>query len=157
MTYLDTEIYLHINSILHIYLSFPLKTFTEFSDSRENSKVVLLPAMHQISQVRDLGDGVARCHSIVMSFKTFFSLFQEKAFLKVINLEYGHRCRAEPVEAAVYSLEAKGEELDKFRANASAELTVELEETTDEEEERKLEYSSMELPVDFTKEYLAKV
>ena len=77
--------------------------------------------------------------------------------MKVINLEYGHRCRAEPVEAAVYSLEATGVYIHKFRANASAELTVELEETADEEQEKKLEYSSMELPLDFTREYLEKV
>ena len=82
--------------------------------------------------------------------------FQEKELLDVINLEYGHRCRAEPVEAAIYSLEAKGENLEKFRAIATAEVTVELEENT-EQQEKKYEYSSMELPVDFSKEDVAKV
>ena len=77
--------------------------------------------------------------------------------MKVINLEYGHRCRSEPVEAAIYSLEAKGEELEKFRANASTELTVELEETTKEQSQKKQERFFLELPLDFTKEYLAKV
>ena len=86
-------------------------------------------------------------------FSTY--IFQEKEFLDVINLEYGHRCRADPVEAAIYSLQAKGEYLDKFKANASAELTVELEETVDEAQ--KIKYSSVELPLDFTKEYLEKV
>ena len=94
--------------------------------------------------------------------------------MKVINLEYGHRCRADPVEAAIYSLEAKGEELEMFRANASAELTVELEEVAEEEQKteettdedgrqkrqqqgRKQERSSVELPIDFTREYYTLV
>ena len=77
--------------------------------------------------------------------------------MDVINLEYGHRCRAEPVEAAIYNLQAKGEELEKFRANAFAELTVELENTEEEENQRKQKHTSMELPLDFTKEYLEKV
>ena len=85
----------------------------------------------------------------------YIHFFQTKEFLDVVNLEYGHRCRANPVEAAIYSLQAKAEYLHKFRANASAELTVELEETVDEQQ--KLKYSSMELPLDFTKEYLEKV
>ena len=84
-------------------------------------------------------------------------IFQENDFLKVINLEYGHRCRSEPVEAAIHSLQAKGVELEKFWANASAELTGELEETTGKEQEKKLEYSFMEFPVDFTKDSLEKV
>ena len=77
--------------------------------------------------------------------------------MKVINLEYGHRCRADPVEAAIYSLEAAGEYLDKFKANGSAELTVELEEATGEQSQKKQERFFLELPIDFTKEYLAKV
>ena len=73
----------------------------------------------------------------------------------MINLEYGHRCRADPVEAAVYSLQSKGVTVEKFRANASTEVTVELEKTT--EQEKQHGYSSMELPVDFSKEDVAKV
>ena len=61
------------------------------------------------------------------------------------------------MEAAIYSLQAKGIELDKFRANALAELTVELQETTEEQNQRKLKHTSLELPVDFTKEYFEKV
>ena len=83
--------------------------------------------------------------------------FQEKDLLDVINLEYRHRCRAEPVEAAIYSLEAKGEELEMFRANASAELTVELGEATRQQTQRKQKHTSLELPLYFTKEYLGKV
>ena len=72
-----------------------------------------------------------------------------------VNLEYGHRCRADPVEAAVYSLQATGEEVDRFRANATAEVTVDLE--SKDQEEKKQEHSSLELPVDFIKEEVAKV
>ena len=79
---------------------------------------------------------------------------QTKDLLDVINLEYGHRCRAEPVEAAVYILEAKRKLLKKFRANATAELTIELEETTDD---KKQEHSPLELAVDFSREDVAKV
>ena len=74
----------------------------------------------------------------------------------MINLEYGHRCRAAPVETAIYSLEAKGEELKKIRAFAAAELNVDLDEST-AQKEKKSEHSSLELPVDFIKEDVAKV
>ena len=73
----------------------------------------------------------------------------------MINLEYGHRCRADPVEAAVYSLEATGMELERFRANATAEVTVDLENT--EKQEKKQEHSCQEIPVDFSREDVAKV
>ena len=72
----------------------------------------------------------------------------------MINLEYGHRCRAKPVEAAVYSLQAKGEEFEKFRAYAAAEVTVDLEETT---EQGKTVNSCLELPVNFSRDDVAKV
>ena len=73
----------------------------------------------------------------------------------MINLEYGHRCRAKPVEAAIYSLKAKGEEHERFRAFATAEVTVELE--TKDQQEKKNEISTLELPVDFSREDVAKV
>ena len=69
----------------------------------------------------------------------------------MLKLEYGHKCRSVPVEAAIYSLEAKGEELVKFRAFAMADLTVDL------EDEKKQEQSSLELPVNFSKEDVVKV
>ena len=72
----------------------------------------------------------------------------------MVNLEYGHRCRADPVEAAVYSLEATGKELERFRANATVKVTVDLE-TTDQE--KKQQRSSLQIPVDFSEEDLAKV
>ena len=74
----------------------------------------------------------------------------------MINLEYGHRCRADPVEAAIYSLEAAGDYIDKFRANTMADLTVEVEEATEEKKQKKQERSFVELPLDFTKD-LSKV
>ena len=76
--------------------------------------------------------------------------------MDLINLEYGHKCRTAPVEAAIYSLQAKGEELEKFRAFAVAEVTVDLEEST-EKQEKTQESSSLELPVDFTRDDVAQV
>ena len=71
----------------------------------------------------------------------------------MINLEYGHRCRADPVEAAVYSLEAKGEDLKWFRSIATTEVTVDLEQNEDQRQE----HSFQEFPVDFSREDVAKV
>ena len=71
--------------------------------------------------------------------------------MDVLELDYCHKCRGPPFEAAIYSLEAEGEVLEKFRADANAELTVEL------EEQEVTERSSLALPVDFTKEDVARV
>ena len=71
--------------------------------------------------------------------------------MNVLELDYCHKCRGPPFEAAIYSLEAEGEVLDKFRADANAELTVEL------EEQEETERSSLALPLDFTKEDVARV
>ena len=60
--------------------------------------------------------------------KSPYDIFQEKELSDVISLKCGHRCRADPVEATIYCLEAEGEDLKKFRADAAAELTVEVEE-----------------------------
>ena len=73
-----------------------------------------------------------------------------------MNLEYGHKCRADPVEAAIYSLEAKGEDLESFRGVATAESTVELEESATHPDKMQ-DHSSLELPVDFSKKDVAKV
>ena len=71
--------------------------------------------------------------------------------MDVVGLDNCHTCRGEPFEAAVYSLEAKGAELTKFRANSKATLTVEVEETPEPHK------SALEIPVDFTKDDVAKV
>ena len=73
----------------------------------------------------------------------------------MINLEYGHRCRAAPVEAAIYGLEAKSEEPESFQANATAEVTVDLE--TPDLQEKTQERNYLELLVDFSEEDVAKV
>ena len=78
---------------------------------------------------------------------------QEKELSEVISLECGHRCRADPVEATTYSLQAEGEELQKFRANAAAELTVEVEEQDIEKEET----YDMEVPLNVLQEGVAVV
>ena len=79
------------------------------------------------------------------------NILQEKGLLDVIELDSCHQCRGPPFEAAIYSLEAKGEVLEKLRADVNAELTVEL------EEQGETERSFMALPVDFTKEDVARV
>ena len=70
--------------------------------------------------------------------------------------ENTHRCREPPFEAAIYNLMAKGKVSETFRANSESELTVEFEKST-EQEEKKQEYWSLELPVDFTKEDVSRV
>ena len=67
----------------------------------------------------------------------------------VIGPENTHRCRIHPHEAAIYSLRAEGKNLETFRSISKAELTVEVEE--------KKEDFSVEIPVNFSKEDLAKV
>ena len=67
----------------------------------------------------------------------------------VIGPENTHRCRIHPHEAAIYSLQAEGKNLDRFRSISKAELTVEV-------EEKKKDFS-VEIPVNFSKEDLAKV
>ena len=71
----------------------------------------------------------------------------------MINLECGHRCRADPVEAITYSLQADGEELKKFKANAAAELTIDVEEQDIEKEKR----YDMEVPLNVLREDIAGV
>ena len=60
-----------------------------------------------------------------------------------------HRCRARPFEASVYSLEAKSEKLKTLKANSKTELTLEV--------DKKIESSSLEIPVNFTREDVAAV
>ena len=69
----------------------------------------------------------------------------------MIEIDSCHKCREPPFEAAIYSLQAEGKVLEKFRADANAELTVEL------EEQQVIERSSLQLPVDFTKGDVARV
>ena len=69
----------------------------------------------------------------------------------MIELDYCHQCREPPFEAAIYSLEAEGQVLEKFRADVNAELTVELKES------KKMERSTVALPVDFSREDVARV
>ena len=116
-----------------------------------------------LEEIRKGGKGT-RCVKYIslLPFKQFylfpkFLILQKKRFLDVINVEYGHRCRAEPIEAAIYSLAAKCVGFDKFRATATAQLTVDIDETSAKQEEKKTEQFSLELPVDFSKEKVAKV
>ena len=75
--------------------------------------------------------------------------FQEEKLDAIIGEENTHRCRIHPHEAAIYSLRAKGKHLDRFSSISKAVLTVEVDE--------KKEDSSVEIPVNFSKEDVAKV
>ena len=69
-----------------------------------------------------------------------------------------HRCRdIEPYEATIYGLQA--DKLETFSAISKVELTLAVEGTPDEEHQKKKkkQFSSLELPVDFSKEDVAKV
>ena len=79
--------------------------------------------------------------------------FQKKELSEVINLRCGHRCRADPVEATTYSLQAEGEELKKFRADAAAELTIGIVEHDIEKEKT----YDMEVPLNVLPEGVAGV
>ena len=69
-----------------------------------------------------------------------------------------HRCSGDPIEAGSYSLQAEGEMIEKFRANGKAELKVDVEKESSEDQQiTKPEHSVVELPVDFSKHDLAKV
>ncbi len=84
---------------------------------------------------------------------------------QVLNLHENHLCRAGASEAAVYSLEAVGDNVKRFRGNFRAELRVRLtpegdevaaraEEATPEDEDVK--YSEMVVPLVFSKEQLVR-
>ena len=77
--------------------------------------------------------------------------------MDVIELDSCHKCRDPPFEAAIYSLEAEGEVLEKFRANVNAVLTVEIEGSSEDQQETVKEHSYLVLPVDFSKEDVARV
>ena len=67
-----------------------------------------------------------------------------------------HRCSGDPIEAGSYCLQAEGPMIERFRANGKAELKVDVEEESSEDQQ-KPEHSVVELPVDFSKYDLAKV
>ena len=79
---------------------------------------------------------------------------QELELLDVIGSGNIHRCREiQPFEATVYGLQA--DKLDKFAAISKVELTMTVEGIS--EEKKKKQFSSLELPVDFSRESVAKV
>ena len=68
-----------------------------------------------------------------------------------------HRCREiQPFEATIYGLQA--DNLETFSAISKVELTVTVDANSDEEQrKKKKQFSSLELPVDFSKESLTTV
>ena len=83
---------------------------------------------------------------------------QRRNFTDVANLENGHRCRAPPVEATIYGLKATGNVWEKFKSNFDARLISDPDpgETSFKQNERSKE-PSLQIPVDFTREDVAKV
>ena len=80
-----------------------------------------------------------------------FHFFQKKDLSEVINLECGHRCRADPIEATTYSLKAEGKGLKKFKAEAAAKLKVKVE----KQDKVKKETYHMQVPLNLSPEYVA--
>ena len=73
--------------------------------------------------------------------------------LDVIGSGNIHRCReVQPFEATVYGLQT--DKLETFSAISRVELTLG---TSDEEQRKKKQFSSLELLVDFSKVSVAKV
>ena len=85
----------------------------------------------------------------------FYNFSQKKELLDVVRLDNCHRCRAEPFEATIYSLEATDKALERFKGNFQTELTIEVEETSAQQSQEKQE--RLELPLNFSKEDAVKV
>ena len=85
-------------------------------------------------------------HSLIFMYNYTFKV---KKLDAVIGPENTHRCRIHPHEAAIFSLQAKGRNVEMFKSVSKAALTVEVDE--------KKEDSSVEIPVNFSKADLAKV
>ncbi len=114
------------------------------------------------------------CDSLVI-------FFQKMPLHQVLNIRENHICRSPPQEANIYSLEAKGENMTRFRGRFTAELSVQLEPENEEggshqqkenqdpslqpqegaapqQETRKTEHSSTpEIPLRFSRESLERV
>ena len=75
----------------------------------------------------------------------------------MVRLDNCHRCRAEPFEATIYSLEATDKATETFKANFEAELTMVPEETAAKQSQEKPETSSLELRLNFSREDAVKV
>ena len=75
----------------------------------------------------------------------------------MVRLDNCHRCRGEPFEATIFSLEATDKTLERFKANFDAELTKELDETTAQQSQEKPETSFLQLPLNFSREDAVKV
>ena len=75
----------------------------------------------------------------------------------MVRLDNCHRCRSDPFEATIYSLESTDKELERFKANFETELTIEPDETAAQQSQLTLECSSLELRLNFSREDAVKV
>ena len=83
---------------------------------------------------------------------------QKRNLIDIANLENGHRCRALPVEATIYSLKATGNVWEPFKSNFHARLISDPDagETSSNQNEKSIQ-PSLQIPVDFTREDVARV
>ena len=62
-----------------------------------------------------------------------------------------HRCRGQPYEATIYSLQAESVQLETFEAMSKTELTLPVEASDEENPKKRKELTSLKLPVNFSK------
>ena len=62
-----------------------------------------------------------------------------------------HRCRGQPYEATIYSLQAESVQLETFEAMSKTELTLAVEASDGENQKKRKELTSLKLPVNFSK------
>ena len=63
-----------------------------------------------------------------------------------------HRCRGQPYEATIYSLQAESVQLETFEAMSKTELTLAVEASDEENPKKRREFTtSLKLPVNFSK------
>lgn len=62
-----------------------------------------------------------------------------------------HRCRGQPYEATIYSLQAESVQLETFEAMSKTELTLAVEASDEENLKKRKELTSLKLPVNFSK------
>ena len=90
-------------------------------------------------------------------FKEYHDILQEKELCEVMGEENTHVCREPPFEAAIYNLKAEGQNHEKFKANSTVALNIQIEGATDQHLQKKIEHCSLELPVDFSKDDVTRV
>ena len=84
-------------------------------------------------------------------------LLKERQLEDVLVSENIHRCRIHPFEATIYVLNNEDDRLDVFRANAKAELILQVEDSSPRQTKKRKEYSSFEIQLNFSEESVSRV